>query len=809
MPLNGQPDYNSDPTDSPHSPQNFDSTHYTAHRPSRAPAPNPRALSPDDVSPETISDQKYPLRSSQSYHNFHKRRSRLDEEEHDYSRRRHHHDEYAHNSSNDDDSVSSEYSSDDDRNYRRGRVLGDDDDGDDIDDDDEDDDDNDHDDDDDRDYDSDRRMEPLASGHSSTGQRHSDVQPIAARTSSHHLPRRPSMSFREAARTAKDKLNRRWSFHFRPNAQQSSDSANQRPRKGATSSQKRPYVSPDRVLPHERPTDFLAQGYTNPLLATTVDPIHLSAHPTLPQVDAIDIPVKTWVLQGNGTAPRKNSRLSALSKKLGPSKMVRVESNPSGLAPVVLYASDQVLTSTRVEPFKCTESITSRPEYVEKQSIVFRDSPFEIGVVGMSISSQDMKSGYPDFNNLLMYSTQREPGDPGDDDDALPYIHYDPTRDEKQRHVEFDHFLPVPASRSLFMASDGGHDAAFRKSINCRFKVLELDTVDEWTQLSLSGVEQLGHHVQQYASTPGLGLLAPAMSLVGMVSKRALEAQTKPDNAIMIDMNFLLADRRGPEVSPDDGITELPFENRSGEYLRYGYYFFLERGVEAKLYASFRTFPNVSLMMKRVDKPGPNERQFFPLTGVSYVVIRVTPRISSLKATRKPIRLSHVQRLEELMKLSLRSRELCERDEKTISKQLGMLAEELGIARRPGVVANDEQKRETEEVERVSLRRVGSSRSSGEPTVRFMDEVMSKEIGYTQGSGRGSQTEKMLRVSSGVEMEDGDLIEPEAGPGLYGMGKGLLSGGVGGKHSVGEQSSTVSMEAEVLGSTEGVRGVLR
>lgn len=317
---------------------------------------------------------------------------------------------------------------------------------------------------------------------------------------------------------------------------------------------------------------------------------------------------------------------------------------------------------------------------------MYRDSPFEIGVVGMSISGQDFKLGYPDFNEVLMYSMQREPGEQGEEGDALPYIHYDPTQDDKIRGTEPDQFIPIPASKSLFMASDGDADptANTRKSVNCRFKVLELDAVDEMMQMSLAGIEQLGNHVQQYSSSaPALGLLSPAISLASMVSKRALESHAKPDKVIMIDMNFLLAERRQPEVG-QDGLTEIPFESRSGEYLRYGYYFFLERGVEAKLYASFRTFPNVSLMMKRVDKPGPNEKQFFPLTGVSYLVIRVTPRLSSMRATRRAVRLRHVQKLEQLMKSALLSNMKGFKNEEARAMVgiLSDLGEELGITHR-------------------------------------------------------------------------------------------------------------------------------
>lgn len=71
---------------------------------------------------------------------------------------------------------------------------------------------------------------------------------------------------------------------------------------------------------------------------------------------------------------------------------------------------------------------------------------------------------------------------------------------------------------------------------------MELDKADEAMQMSLAGIEHLGHYVQQFsASAWDLGLLSPAVSLASMVSKAALEAHAMLEKAIGMDMNFLLA----------------------------------------------------------------------------------------------------------------------------------------------------------------------------------------------------------------------------------------------------------------------------
>lgn len=386
-------------------------------------------------------------------------------------------------------------------------------------------------------------------------------------------------------------------------------------------------------------------------------------------------------------------------KKTAPHKEVKVEANAAGLAPTCLFASDHMLASPFIEPFKETEFITSRPEYIDKQSIVYRDSPFEIAVVGMYISQK--KEGkltnchqtsvqMACAKRVLLYSLLRESGDVGEDNDALPFIHYDPSKDDKHvsQHANAapDQFIPIPASKSLFMASDGMQPAAkARRSVNCRFKVLQLDAIDDMLQMCLAGIEQLTSHIGQFShAAPLLGLLSPALSLASSVSKCALEAHAKPDKVIMTDMNFLLAERARPRLK-EDRSSEMAFEHRSGEYLRYGYYFFLQERVDAKLYASFRTFPNVTLMMKRADADTVcgNEKLFFPLTDVSYLVIRVTGRVSGCRATRKAIRMSHVQRLEDVFNTAVA---WCDAggngaDAVNVVRSLATLADDLGISR--------------------------------------------------------------------------------------------------------------------------------
>lgn len=486
---------------------------------------------------------------------------------------------------------------------------------------------------------------------------------------------RQSLTMPETLAIARDKLRKRWSFH------------SPKSKSGRTPERSGDSVDGSRRLRSSTRSGTYGTG-DFPSSSTASSSSRLTPIPDR----EIEVQVRTWVLEGNGSGLRKTGKFGAWRKKNEPHKTVRVLANPCGLDPMCLYASDQTHCDLMSEPYKETEFITSQPEYIDKRSIVYRDSKFEIGVVGMSVSPHDFALGSPDFNELLMFSLQRDPSEPSGEGDALPFIHYDPSKEDKLGGTEPDQFIPIPASKSLFMASDGKvKNEMPRRSVNCRFKVLELDRVDDFMQMSLSGIEQLGNHIAQFSTAaPLLGLLSPAISLASTVSRRALESHAKPDKVLTIDMNFLLAERRKAELKPTDG-KEIPFEQRSGEYLRFGYYFFLDQRVDAKLYASFRTFPNVQLMLKRTEKTlAPGEKRYFPLTGVSYLVIRVTPRVSSLAATRNPIRMSHVQRLEDLMRTSL-STETGSEDAKNVVKTLAALARDVGIG-----VDEDEQKGERE-----------------------------------------------------------------------------------------------------------------
>lgn len=413
------------------------------------------------------------------------------------------------------------------------------------------------------------------------------------------------------------------------------------------------------------------------------------------------------VLEGGNAPPFRQRFLTRMARAIRPHPAVKVEPLHSGLSASVLYAPE---VGPDREVFVPTSLVSGRPTAGDN-SIVFRDSAFEIRVAGMFVKSFDRFSS---DNELLLYSIQTDPHQPGDMNQSLPFIHYDYTRDATITSERANTYLPVPASKSYVMSSKGHQQNANSKSrpqsrrsstlapfspitsacpspstlsnstgrkrdtstkelksVNIQFRILEMDKPSQTIRDAVSGIDDLGGFVSGFAgAAPFLGVLTPALSLVSNVSKRALDSYAEPEKVISIDMDFLIADRKRVEsgnVAP-------------GEYLRYGYYFFLAEPVEGRCFASVRTPKNVQLMLKRCDGEFTrgeriDARKYFPLTEVSYLVVRVGEPTDTVRYNRKPIQMSHAHMLEELIKRAKPGHG----DAENVRESLYQLGIELGV----------------------------------------------------------------------------------------------------------------------------------
>lgn len=416
--------------------------------------------------------------------------------------------------------------------------------------------------------------------------------------------------------------------------------------------------------------------------------------------------VPRYVLEGGTAPPFRRRFLSRVFRSLRPNHAVKVEPLESGLSTSVLYAPELVHDNDKQSmPFVPTTLVSNRPEPRDK-NIVYQDSPFEIRVSGMLVRNFD-RWGPSNDNELLMYSIQTDPGTTGDTNQSLPFIHYDFQRDGSKSTEQPNIYIPIPASKSYVMSSPGkkgnpqkvtkrppppaGSNAGMRKvssksmstglkarpkkSVNVQFRILEMDNPSETIKQAVSGIDELGGFVSSVsAAAPFLGVLSPALGLASTVSKRALDSYAQPDKVISIDMDFLLADKK----------RVVDRSAPPGEYLRYGYYFFLSEPIEGKLYASVRTPKNVQLMLRRCDADNnmPTSmrgdpvvsRRFFPLLEVSYLVVRVVEPTGAGRLMRRPIQMTHANQLESIF-----NRTKLNDDPQQIRDAIWDLGRELGV----------------------------------------------------------------------------------------------------------------------------------
>ena len=380
------------------------------------------------------------------------------------------------------------------------------------------------------------------------------------------------------------------------------------------------------------------------------------------------------VLEGGNTGPFRRRFLSRVVRKIRPTPAVKVEQLTDGLAPTVLYAP--LIPSCDEETYVCTKLVSNKPR-AEEDTLVYSDMAYEIRAAGMFVKSFDRFSS---DNELIMYSIQTDPNSPNEAQ-SLPFIHFDFSRDATINSEKPNTFLPIPASKSFVMGCSGRQVRSpssniqnavratpiksnstttstmsraasrhvkpkekLKRSVNVQFRILEMDQPSQTVQDTVAGIKDLGGLVSTFGrSVPFLGVLNPALSIVSTLSKRALDSYAMPDKVISIDMDFLLASRKRVAAG-----TAHP-----GAYLRFGYYFFLAEPVEGKLYASVRTPENLTLMLKRSEENSNDESQvesrtYFPLTEVSYLVVRVGEPTDTKRSNRRPLQMNHAMVLEEL-----------------------------------------------------------------------------------------------------------------------------------------------------------------
>lgn len=384
-------------------------------------------------------------------------------------------------------------------------------------------------------------------------------------------------------------------------------------------------------------------------------------------------------------------------------KTATVEASRDGVKDFIFYSPEGDPNFRRATP---TEFIKSRSD-VDNGTLVRRTDDFEITFVGMSVIPQDTIFG---GNELLLYSVKTSPHGKVDvpDDaekirnsdsvsdlesqltdveqpkaptaeyslgpDDVPFIHYDPVVDGHDVGTEPNSFVPIPASKALYIRHEGSKAEPPENglsSINMRFLVLEIDKVSDGTARAVGSVSSLGKMVKaSSAAVPYLQPLSMAISAASALGKEGLKNYAKPDHVLTKDVSFLLAEpeeegeNTGHESASCAGSSTQTRTGRKkrvetyGNFLRYGYYFFLGKKVDAKLYAQTGSSSQTVPLLLRRHPYTPemglrDEKEFFPLTGISYVVIKVSPGCSrKYGKSLKMMLQDHRNRLDNMLQMS-------------------------------------------------------------------------------------------------------------------------------------------------------------
>lgn len=153
--------------------------------------------------------------------------------------------------------------------------------------------------------------------------------------------------------------------------------------------------------------------------------------------------------------------------------------------------------------------------------------------------------------------------------------------------------------------------------------------------------------------------VSPALGGRNSLGKSALYRFEMPDHVISRDVMFRLLDEL-PGNGPIAATGEVPVKRRplyADNHLRYGYYFFLRQKMDTRMYAQNDTSSQtVPLMLRRTGRRGKNgrrgEREFFPMNGLNYVVMKVTPGCLNRWSDRtKRQRWDNRARLEEILNM--------------------------------------------------------------------------------------------------------------------------------------------------------------
>lgn len=232
-------------------------------------------------------------------------------------------------------------------------------------------------------------------------------------------------------------------------------------------------------------------------------------------------------------------------------------------------------------------------------------------------------------------------------------VHYDSNHDGRYVSSTPNCFIPVPASRALYMQR---HGRAVRpdsrwftnQMISVRFSLMEIDKMSSSQTKTLDELNNLTLNSKTLSSTKSSTVLTSAVSVVNSLGRNEIKKYSQPDSLMQKDIEFLVHDERNDE-------RNKRVIGYSTAFLRYGYYFILSEKVDAQLYAQTdSSSQNVNLLLRRsrLSRAAQirGEKEFFPLSGVPYVVMKVKPGCSKVpQAKREALVAQSKHRIEQIL----------------------------------------------------------------------------------------------------------------------------------------------------------------
>lgn len=397
--------------------------------------------------------------------------------------------------------------------------------------------------------------------------------------------------------------------------------------------------------------------------------------PTIP----INVSLPELKADAENEIRRRKPTPSILNRLL--KRKIRVEALHDGIKDYLFYAplgnplNKQILPTEFIKIKACPENF----------NFVKRTDDFEITFVGMSVTCQEpIQREDPVDKRYLFYSLKSNPNYHFQNSshqqdgpcysrlapDDVPYIHYDavvdnsPVEETGETPNSSNRFIRFPPSKSVYHQNNVKDAKKMPNGLTTVPIRISAMHVDELTYDGARAIRSNDNmkRVMKSTGVPYLRSLSMAAKASSNLSKEGSRGSAKPQLILSKDISFLLSESdedyyESRSSGSGSGMNSTGGRIEYGNFLRYGYYFFLDRKIDAKLYAETDSTSHVSLLLRRCpytkQMRSENEKEFLPLSGVNYICMKVSPgTCQRIERNSKATENEHRLRLENIYEMS-------------------------------------------------------------------------------------------------------------------------------------------------------------